>query len=238
MRRLGALAVILPELDRTVGVEQNEYHPDDVFWHSLKSCDCVPKGDILLRWAALLHDIGKVDAKQTLVEDEKEPRVVFYGHEKLSASVAGEVLGRLRYANEFVKRCVHLIRHHMYYYQPEWNRGTVRKFIRKIGEENLGHLFTLRTADLMSRGLEERAREVEELRRRAMDEIDAELALRIEDLAIDGHDVMKVVGVDAGERVGKILHDLFEQVLERPSINERTILLKMLEDYKGEPDSV
>jgi len=238
MHRLGALAVVLPELDRTVDVEQNEYHSDDVFWHSVKSCDCAPKGDALLRWAALLHDIGKVDAKQTLAEDEKEPRVVFYGHEKLSASVADEVLGRLRYGNEFVKRCVHLIRQHMYYYQPEWNRGTVRKFIRKIGVENLEDLFALRTADLMSRGLEDRAREVETLRRRARDEIEAQLALQIEDMTIDGNDVMKVVGVDAGERVGEILQDLFEQVLERPSINERTTLLKMLEDYKGEKDSV
>ena len=232
MHELGALRVVLPELDRTFGVEQNEYHPDDVFWHSVKSCDRAPQGNRLVRWAALLHDLGKVDARQIVKDDDSPPRVVFYGHEELSAALAQTVLERLRYSNEFVKRCVHLVRHHMYYYQSEWNRGTVRRFIRTIGEENLEDLFELRRADLMSRDLDDRAAEIEELRRRIQDELDAQHVLRIKDMEIDGNDVMQIVGIEAGERVGIILHEIFDHVIENPALNHRATLLEMLERYK------
>lgn len=228
LRELGVLALVIPELDRAFGVEQNEYHPDDVFWHSVKSCDQAPADNLLVRWAALLHDLGKVDAKRTVREDDSPPRVVFYGHEKLSAEMAEKVLNRLRYSNDFVRRCCHLVEHHMYYYQPEWNRSTVRRFIRRVGEDNLDDLFALRHADLMSRGLDDRAGGVAELRRRAREEIAAEDALRIEDMAIDGNDVMDVLGIGPGERVGKILAEIFERVIEDPGLNHRDALLEIL----------
>jgi tRNA nucleotidyltransferase (CCA-adding enzyme) len=138
----------------------------------------------------------------------------------------------LRYGNDFVKRCVHLVTHHMYYYQPEWTRSTVRRFIRRIGEENLEHLFELRRADLMSRDLPERAREVEALRRRVLDELDTQHALKIEDMAIDGNDVMHVVGITAGEAVGEILQAVFDRVIEEPSLNERERLLEILKGFR------
>jgi putative nucleotidyltransferase with HDIG domain len=232
MHELDVLGVVLPELARTFGVAQNEYHPDDVFWHSLKSCDGAPRGNVLLRWAALLHDIGKVDAKRIVDEEDSPPRVVFYGHEQISAEVARTVLGRLRYSNDFVKRCTHLIRHHMYFYQPEWNRSTVRRFIRTVGAENLEDLFVLRKADLMSRDLGERACEVDELRRRVREEIEAEHALKIEDMEIDGRDVMAVLGIAGGTRVGSVLRAVFDRVLENPALNQRDRLLEMLKEYK------
>lgn len=233
MHALGVLSIVLPELDRGFGVTQNEYHPDDVFWHSLKSCDEAPQENLLVRWAALLHDVGKIDAKRVVVENDSAPRVVFYGHEEISGDVAEKVLTRLRYSNDFVDRCVHLIRLHMYYYQPEWNRATVRRFIRRVGEENLDDLFQLRRADLLSRGLAAQANEIEELRRRVFEEIEADHALRIEDLAIDGHDVMAALGLPAGRRVGAILKELFDKVIDNPSLNTRKTLIDMLGEYKG-----
>ncbi len=231
MHTMGVLAVVLPELDTAVGVEQNEFHPDDVFWHSVKSCDAAPKGDVLLRWAALLHDIGKVAAKKTVTDDDGGSKVVFYGHEKGSAEIARTVLTRLRYSNEFVKRCEHLVRYHMVHYEPAWSGAAVRRFIRTVGEENLDAMFELKRADMMSRGRADRLGEIDELWQRVNEEREAHHALKIQDLAIDGKDVMNVLGLDSGERVGAILRDVFEKVLDDPALNERDVLLGLLTAY-------
>jgi poly(A) polymerase/tRNA nucleotidyltransferase (CCA-adding enzyme) len=232
MHAMGALALLLPEVERGIGVEQNEHHPDDVFWHSVRSCDEAPKGNTLLRWAALLHDLGKVDAKKTVTDEGGAPRVVFYGHEKQSADMAGAILNRLRYSNDFIRRCIHLVRHHMYHYRSEWNRATVRRFIRTVGEDNLEDMFELKRADWMSRGRADRLGEIDELRSRVREEIEARHALKIQELAIDGRDVMKMLGIAEGSRVGEILQEIFERVLEDPSLNERDILLELVATYK------
>lgn len=244
MRELGALAILLPELERAFGVEQNEYHPDDVYWHSLKTCDAARVGHpapdaaaterSLIRWAALLHDLGKVDRKRTITEDG-EQRVVFYGHETVSATLAGQVLKRLRFSGDFVKRCVHLVAEHMFHYQPEWNRASVRRFIRRVGANNLEDLYALRTADCLSRGLHDDVAKLDELRRRVQLEFDEKKALKIADLAIGGKDIMNVLGIEAGERVGQVLQELFERVLDDPSLNTPGALRSIvIRDYNKE----
>ncbi|HXV12937.1 MAG TPA: HDIG domain-containing protein, partial [Candidatus Krumholzibacteria bacterium] len=99
LHQTGSLVTWLPELERCAGVVQNEYHPDDVYWHTLKTCDRAPRERPVVRWSALLHDLGKVDTRQVITEDG-ESRVVFYGHEAVGAEVAERVLSRLRYSNE------------------------------------------------------------------------------------------------------------------------------------------
>jgi poly(A) polymerase/tRNA nucleotidyltransferase (CCA-adding enzyme) len=225
LRDLGALAHILPELDRCAGVEQNEYHPHDVFVHSLRTCDCAPRENLTVRWAALLHDVGKVDTKHTLEDEKLGERVVFYGHQNVSADVASAVLHRLRYANEFVKRCVNLIRFHMFNYEPGWKAATVRRFIRRVGEENLDDLFLLREADANSRG---RSDDLSELRDRIRAELEQQNAITLSDLAVDGRDVMRECGIAAGPDIGRILSELLELVLDEPTLNERDRLLARL----------
>jgi putative nucleotidyltransferase with HDIG domain len=234
--KLGALAVVLPELDRCVGVEQNEYHPDDVYWHSLKSCDEAPRDNLVVRWAALLHDLGKVDKKQTVEDKEAEgpgEKVVFYGHETVSAEMAGRILARLRYSTDFIRDCVALVANHMFFFSPDWNPATVRRFIRRVGAERLDDLFLLREADSRSRSRNQEIDRLEELRRRVEDELDAERAFRICDLAIDGSDVMSVLGLKEGVEVGRILKEIFELVTDEPSLNDREKLLDLLrEQYR------
>jgi putative nucleotidyltransferase with HDIG domain len=228
MRELGALERILPELDRCAGVEQNEFHPDDVFVHSIKTCDCAPQNNLAVRWAALLHDVGKVDKKKTVTDEKLGDRVVFYGHQLVSAEVAAQVLRRLRYSNVLVGRCAHLIRHHMFDYEPAWKASTVRRFIRRVGEDNLNDLFDLRRADAASRDTQAGARGLEELEGRIRHELDACHTTRVEDLAVDGRDVMREGAVDGGPEVGKVLSELLEAVLEDPDLNDRETLLELL----------
>jgi poly(A) polymerase/tRNA nucleotidyltransferase (CCA-adding enzyme) len=227
LREIGALAHILPELDRCAGVEQNEYHPHDVFVHSLRTCDCAPRDNLTVRWAALLHDVGKVDTRHTVEDEKLGERVVFYGHQNVSADVASAVLQRLRYANEFVSRCVNLIRFHMFNYEPGWKAATVRRFIRRVGEENLGDLFLLREADAKSRG---RSDDLTGLSERIRAELEQRNAITLADLAVDGRDVMRECGIAAGPEIGRILSELLELVLEDPSLNDRDSLRARLQN--------
>ncbi|HEU4929634.1 MAG TPA: HD domain-containing protein [Candidatus Krumholzibacteria bacterium] len=224
----GSLATWLPELERCAGVEQNEYHPDDVYWHSLKSCDAAPRESLLVRWAALLHDLGKVDTRQVL-HDDGVSRVVFYGHEIVSAELAQHVLERLRYPRDFIARCRHLVREHMYHYESAWKEATVRRFMRRIGEDAVEDLLELRAADSRSRDLHTELSSLEELRSRIDTERRARSVLTVKDLAIDGSDVMRETGMSPGPDVGRVLEAMLERVLETPELNTRERLLDELE---------
>lgn len=233
LRRCGGLGVVFPELQRCHGVTQNEYHPDDVYWHTLKVLNAAPRSSLVVRWAALLHDLGKVDTRQ-IVHDESGTRVVFYGHEAVSARIAERVLERLRYPRVFVSRCAHLVGEHMYRYESAWKPATVRRFMARIGVENLDDMFALREADCRSRDLEDEIAALAELRERVATELRAQSGVHITDLAIDGEDVMRELGIGPGPGVGRVLEKLFDQVLEHPELNERTTLLAMMAREFGE----
>ncbi len=221
------LAYWLPELDRCAGVEQNQYHPDDVFWHSLKSCDAAPINNLLVRWAALLHDTGKVDARTT-VDDARGERVVFYGHEFASAKHTRAVMARLRYPTSFAKACERLVTHHMFNYQDEWNDSTVRRFMRRVGTGHLVDLFLLREADCKSRNLTDEVHNLDRLRRRIQEETERASALSREDLAIDGDDVVQITGLPPGPELGEWLERALEWVLDDPARNTHQTLSEWL----------
>jgi poly(A) polymerase/tRNA nucleotidyltransferase (CCA-adding enzyme) len=235
LRETGGLAMVLPELERCFGVAQNEYHPDDVYRHSLKTCDAASRDNLAVRWAALMHDTGKVDARET-VRDGKGERVVFYGHEIVSAELTQRALERLRYPHAFVARCRHLVREHMFNYREEWRPATLRRFIREIGVDHLDDLMALREADCRSRGLEDELSRLEDLRRRAHEELAARATFKVTDLAIDGWDVMRVSGIGAGPAVGAALAWLLERVLEEPALNTRESLIDLLRKQGGRAD--
>jgi putative nucleotidyltransferase with HDIG domain len=218
------LEIILPELDRTYGETQNEYHPDDVFMHSLRSCDLAP-ADLALRWSALLHDVGKKDRKQVV-----EGRTVFYRHERDGARMAAEILGRLRYPRELETRVVNLIEHHMFNITGEWSDAAVRRFVARVGRENVADLLALREADGRSRGDDAVTAENERIRERIRRIAESDVAFKISDLAVGGRDVIAALGIEAGPDVGEVLKDLLEVVLDDPRRNTREELLSILEE--------
>jgi putative nucleotidyltransferase with HDIG domain len=237
LHRIDGLSAVFPELERSVGVTQNEYHPDDVYWHSLKVLNAAPRESLLVRWAALLHDLGKVDARQT-VHDEAGTRVVFYGHEIISVEIAGRVLERLRYPRAFITRCAHLVREHMYRYEEAWRPATVRRFMARIGVDNLDDLFALREADCRSRDLVDELAALAELRSRVEAELRERSDVHIRDLAVSGEDVMQELGIGAGPEVGRLLERLFDHVLEHPELNQRAALLSLMrEEFEREKEA-
>lgn len=233
----GALGVVFPELERCVGVTQNEFHPDDVYWHSLKSCDAAPLASLEVRWAALLHDLGKVDTRQTVI-DEHGTRVVFYGHEVVGAEIAERVLDRLRYPRSLVARCVRLVREHMFRYEPAWKPATVRRFMARVGVDHVDDLFALRAADCRSRNLVDEITALNELRERVALELRERASVHVSDLAVDGEDIMRSLEIGPGPDVGRILDNLLDRVLEIPALNERDKLLQLAaEEFDGRKGS-
>ncbi len=228
MHEAGILALIIPELDITYGVTQNEYHPDDVFMHSLKTCDEI-EPRLNLRWSALLHDIGKERMKKVV-----DGRVVFYGHQDESARAAEAIMKRLRYPLKLVERVKTLIIHHMFNIDENSSDAAVGRFLRKIGKENLYDMLSLRRADLASRGDLDADERVARLRERIESYIEKQNAFSVKDLEIDGKDVMRELGLSQGPEVGRVLRQIFEKVSEDPSLNKREKLLEILRGFKAE----
>jgi tRNA nucleotidyltransferase (CCA-adding enzyme) len=222
----GILLYVLPELEATFGEEQNEFHPDDVFMHSLKSCDRA-RPELHLRWSALLHYIGKKEMKQVV-----DGRTVFYRHEEASAREADVILERLRFSRELRKRIVSLIALHMFNITSDWSDAAVRRFIVRAGRENLDDLLALREADGLSRGDEAVIGQNASIRERFDRVLASEAAFKIRDLAIGGADIMEALDIGEGPEVGMILKRLFEAVIESPEKNTRERLISLARGWK------
>ena len=217
MRETGLLAEVLPELFESVGVTQNRFHKHDVYGHTLAVVDAT-KGGALTRLGALLHDIGKPRARQP--REGAPGEYSFFKHEYVGADMADAVARRWKLSNADREQVVALVSHHMFFYTPDWTDGTVRRFVRRVGPEVLPALFALREGDIAGRGFDENPEgELGELRRR-IDAVTAEdAAMSVGDLAIDGRDLMRVLGVPPSRAIGVLLERLLERVLDDPALN-------------------
>jgi tRNA nucleotidyltransferase (CCA-adding enzyme) len=216
LEELGLLAYILPELREGLGVGQNKHHIYSVFEHNVRALDYSARQDYSLevRMASLLHDVGKPRAKKG-----DGPDSTFYQHEYIGGKMVLKMLDRLRYSREFIEKVAHLVRRHMFFYDV----GTVtpagvRRFIVRVGPENIDDLIKVREADRIGSGVETavpyRLRHflfmIEKVKR---DPLTPKM------LAINGDDIMKLLNLPQGMRVGWILNALLEEVLDDPEKN-------------------
>jgi tRNA nucleotidyltransferase (CCA-adding enzyme) len=226
MRQTGLLAVVIPELLEGVGCAQNRYHRFDVYGHTLATLEAADS-DLVLRLGALLHDVGKPRARQP--KEGAPGEYTFYRHEQVGAEMADTITRRLKLSNVDRERVCLLVANHLFYYSPEWTDGAVRRFIRRVGHEHLPALLALREADIVGRGMgEDPQEETRELRHRIAEVTAANAALTVKDLAVDGRDVMGVLGWPPGRHVGQALTALLERVLDAPELNSRQRLLALL----------
>ncbi|HOJ65347.1 MAG TPA: HD domain-containing protein [Spirochaetota bacterium] len=236
LRISGLLDHILPELLAGYGVFQNKFHKYDVYYHNLYSCDAAPKDNYIVRFASLFHDIAKPQTKKGKKEEcdneEDNSENSFYNHEIIGEKIAGAILKRLKFSNEEIKKIRHLIRHHMFYYTDQWTDGAVRRFIRKVGLENIQDLFLLRDADRIGNGMKQGIpKAFIDFKDRIQKIIEEDNAFKIEDLDINGYDIMETLNIKPGPIIGEILNHLLEIVLDNPELNKKEILIQETKKY-------
>ncbi len=218
----GLLAAIAPELARQRGVPQDKIAGEDLWDHTCRTVDAAPRPGPdeppLLRLAALLHDVGK---PATFADGH------FVGHDAVGASLAEAWLTELHAPRILTADTANLVRHHMFDYNATWTDAAVRRFIRRCGASAVDDLLDLRAADNVGSGLSPEVDGLESLRERCREQLDARVALDLAGLAVNGDDLMKSVGVQAGPALGQLLDRLLEMVVADPMLNDRSRLLTM-----------
>ena len=220
------LSQVIPELAPTVGFRQHSpHHAYDVFTHTAYVTAAVP-ADLALRWAALLHDIGKVPC---FTRDETG-RGHFKGHAQAGARMADTVLQRLRAPAGVREEAVWLIEHHMSVLQPE--KTMLRRWLSRYGREKLERMFCLQEADMRGKGTSEHEHSSRYPRLRALlEQLDArEGRITLKSLAVKGGDLMEL-GL-RGRQIGDCLNDLLEQVLSGTLPNEKAALLQAVKQQE------
>jgi len=224
-RNAGLMAEILPEMEKCFGVEQKSpgrHHIYDVGDHLLMSLKNCKSTDTVTRFATLIHDIGKAQTYKKL----ESGVITFYNHEMVSTKIAENIADRLRFSNKERDKFIKLIRWHQFTVDERQTDSALRRFLRNVGLENVEDMLALRVADRLGGGARETSWRLEEFKTRIIEVQKQPFSMN--DLKIDGNDVMKELNLKPGPEVGKILNDLFDKVVEKKIDNEKVTLLKAL----------
>ena len=235
LEEVGLLQFIIPELRKGIGVTQNWAHIYDVWEHSLYACQAAADCNFSLevRLAALFHDLGKPEVKKG-----EGPDATFYNHDIVGAKATQKILKRLKFPRKTIEKVVRLIRNHMFNSDPErltehgarrlWRRIANGREINDEVRAEMRDLINLRIADRM--GMEKkprpfRLRKIEALLEKVSRDPISERMLKV-----NGYEVMKILKITPGPKVGAILKILLAEVLEDPQKNEKDYLRKRIKE--------
>jgi len=226
LRESELLKYIIPELEEGYGVGQNKHHIYDCYEHSLLSLKyaCEKKFNRFVKIAALLHDIAKPRAKQG-----EGPDSTFYNHEITGAKMTKQILERLKFSKKEIEKVYILVRYHLFYYNVgEVGESSIRRLVKNVGSENMEELLQLRMADRIGSGVPKaepyKLRHFKYLIEKvAQDPISAKM------LKVNGNDIIGILKINPGPRVGYILDILLSKVLENPENNNKEFLERTVE---------
>ena len=223
------LTQVIPELTPSVGFQQHSpHHRYDVFTHTAHVVEAVPK-ELPLRWAALLHDVGK----PACFTVDETGRGHFKGHAKVSAEMADAILLHLKAPTALRQQVTELIGLHMTKLEPD--KKLLRRRLGKLGQERLEQLLTLQEADMGSKGTgkPEEMDQFPAIRNLIKEILGEDACFSIKDLAVNGWDLQQA-GFAPGPDIGRCLSWLLGQVQDEVLPNERDALItaakEVLED--------
>jgi len=182
-----------------------------------------------VRFATLIHDIGKPRVESS----DEQGLVIFYNHEIAGAQLAYEICERLKFSKKDRKKVVNLIRWHMFTVDEHITDSAVRRFIRRIGVENVKDMIDLRIGDRLGSGTQTAESWRLKLFKERIEKELAPAAFSVNDLAIDGNDIMKELHIKPGKIIGELLQKLFEEVDENLDLNTKEYLLKRVKELNG-----
>jgi len=221
LKQLGLLKYVVPELEEGYRVTQNKHHIYECYEHGLLSLKYAAQKNFnkYVRIAALFHDIAKPRVKQG-----EGPDATFYNHEILGAKMTFQILDRLKFPKKERDKIVKLVRYHLFYYNvDEVSESSVRRLVRQAGPENMEELLQVRMADRIGSGVPKaepyKLRHLKYIIEKvSQDPISAKM------LKVNGNEVMKILEIQPGPKVGQILDILLGFVLEDPKKNEKKFL--------------
>ncbi|MFH1956325.1 MAG: CCA tRNA nucleotidyltransferase, partial [Patescibacteria group bacterium] len=229
MHELGALKYVLPELEEGIDIDQNKAHKFTVWEHNLRSLDHAAfKGFPLeIRLSSLLHDIGK-PASRMWSKEKKD--WTFYGHEIIGARMSVKILSRLKFSKRTIDLITKFVRYHLFFSDTEIiTLSAVRRTVRNIGPENVWDLMKVRFCDRVGMGRPKetpyRLRKYESMIEEAM-----RAPLSVGMLKMDGKNIMELLKIEPGPKIGFILHALLEEVLDEPKKNTVQYLEKRVKE--------
>lgn len=229
LKNSGLLSHIIPELLEGEGVSQarpGRHHTTDVFTHNVLSLKHCTSEDPIVRFAALIHDIGK----PRVAKKDKDGLVIFHNHEIEGAKMANEICERLKFSKKDREKVVNLIRWHMFTVDEKITDAAVRRFIRRVGVENVKDMMDLRIGDRLGGGTQTAESWRLKLFKKRVEEQLQPAPFSVNDLAIDGNDIMKLLGIKPGPKIGEILQKVFEEVDEDLSRNTKEYLEKRVKE--------
>lgn len=229
LKNSGLLKYVIPELLEGEGISQvrpGRHHTTDVFTHNVMSLKFCPSLDPLVRFATLIHDVGKPKA----ISKDENGLIIFHNHEIAGAKIAKEICERLKFSKKDKEKIVNLIRWHMFTVDEKITDAAVRRFIRRVGVESVKDMMDLRIGDRLGGGTQTAESWRLKLFKKRVEEQLQPAPFSINDLAVDGNDVMKVLNIKPGPKVGEILQKLFEEVDEDLSKNKREYLTKRIKE--------
>ena len=234
LRELGLSKYIVPELEEGYKVAQNKHHIYDCYEHAILSLQYAAKKKFHrdVRLAALFHDIGKPRTKQG-----EGPDATFYNHEVVGAKMTARLLERLRFSKKDIEKIAKLVRYHLFYYNvDEVSESSVRRLVRRVGPENMEELLQLRMADRIGSGVPK----AEPYKLRHLKYVIEKVSrdpISVKMLKVNGENVMKMLTIEPGPKVGYVLDVLLELVLLEPGKNKKSILEKEVQKLGKLPDN-
>ncbi len=231
LRETGILQIILPELERCFGLQQEGPKHDriyDIGEHSFLSLKTCPSSDPLVRLAALLHDIGKPDTVQTQADEN----VTFYNHDFVGGKIVLNIARRFNLSKKETDKLYKLVRWHMFTLDEKQTDSAIRRFIKNVGTENIDDMMAVRVADRLGGGTQNAVSwRMEKFKERIQEVLKKPFS--ISDLKVNGKDVMETLNIKPGRKVGEMLQKLFEEVQENSAKNNRDYLLARIENLES-----
>src|SRR3989344_8486414 len=214
LEKLGLLEYIVKELREGIGIGQNKHHIYTVFEHNVRALDYAAQNDYSLeiRLASLLHDVGKPRTKAG-----DGPDSTFYNHEVVGAKMTKTLLERLKFSTKFVRHVTHLVRYHLFYYNVgEVTEAGIRRFVRRVGEENVEDLLKVREADRIGSGVPKAFPYKLRHLKFMIEKVRAD-PISPKMLAVNGGKIMELLNLPPSPKIGLIMNALMEEILEEPA---------------------
>ncbi len=219
----GLTNIMFPEFDKMMNtVQNNPHHCYNVGEHTIEALKQVSNSKVL-RLAVLCHDIGKIATRST----DENGVDHFYGHANYSEQFTLDRLRALRFDNDTIQRVSRLVLFHDY--EPGLKESDVRRMISKVTKEAMQDLYYVKRADILAQSDYLRAQKLELLEKRqgiCEKILEKQECVQLRELKISGKDLI-ALKIPQGKKMGQILNQLLDIVIEDPTKNERDLLLQI-----------